>query len=324
MTEDRPALDVVVVGGGPAGLSAALILGRCLRTVLVCDSGRYRNAASHASHGYLTRDGVPPAEIRAAGRRDLERYSTVRMVDVEVIDAVPTQRGFRVLMGDGSAALCRRLLLATGVRDRLPPLPGAEALYGRGVWHCPYCDGWEQRGLPLAVYGDGDAGVAMALEMTRWTRDLVVCTNGQPLTAAAKRRLEVHRVGWRLEPIVNLEGDSSGMRSIHFASGEELPRRGLFFATKESQASLLIDRLGCRLNDQGTVDTNDNEAAGVPRLYVAGDASKAAQMVVVAAAEGAQAGAAMNSSLAHEDLDREIEEFEAQTDGTGSPDGLPP
>jgi len=300
-------VDVVVVGGGPAGLSAALVLGRCLRTVLLCDSGRYRNAASHAAHGYLSRDGIPPAEIRLAGRQDLARYRTVQVADLEATDATPTKDGFRVLMGDCSSVLCRRLLLATGVQDRLPPLPGVEALYGRGLWHCPYCDGWEQRDRPLAVYGEGDTGVALALEMTRWTRDLVVCTHGQELAATSRGRLEVHGIQWRLEPILRFDSDASGMRAIHFSSGEELPRRGLFFVTQESQASPLITRLGCRLNDQGTVDTNDNEAAGVPGLYVAGDASKAAQMVVVAAAEGAQAGAAINTSLMLEDLQQEAQ-----------------
>jgi thioredoxin reductase len=194
------------------------------------------------------------------------------------------------------------------------PLPGIEDLYGRGVWHCPYCDGWEQRGQPLAVYGAGQSGVALALEMTRRTRDLVVCTHGEQLTATSRRRLQIHGISWRREPILRFDSDSSGLRSIHFSSGKELPRRGLFFVTQESQASSLVAKLGCRLNDHGTVDTNNNEAAGVPGVYIAGDASRAAQMVVVAAAEGAQAGAAINTSLTQDDLQRENQIVRAQAD----------
>ena len=301
-TDESPRVDVVVVGGGPAGLSAALVLGRCLRSVWLFDSGRYRNGVSHAAHGYLSRDGVDPAELRRLGRADLERYTTVQLRDLEVVDATTVDGGFVVSMADGSSVQSRRLLLATGVRDHLPAFPGIHDLYGRGVWHCPYCDGWEQRGLPLAVYGSGAAGVAMALELTRWTTDLVVCTNGAQLAPSDMARLERHGICFRLEPVRRLDGDAAGLRAIQFVEGPELLRRGLFFVTQEAQASPLVAQLGCRLNSGGTVETKENEAAGVPGLYVAGDASKAAQMVVVAAAEGAQAAAAINTSLMHDDL----------------------
>ena len=207
-----------------------------------------------------------------------------------------------MLLADGGRVHSRRLLLATGVRDDLPPFPGIEDLYGRGVWHCPYCDGWEQRDQPLAVCGDGDRGAALALELTGWTRDLVVCTNGSNPSPKSQRRLKRHGIGWRPETIQRLDADRSGMRAVQFTQGPELLRRGLFFATRETQASPLVARLGCRLNDQGTVDGNENEAAGVPGLYVAGDAVRAAQMAVVAAAEGAEAAAATNTSLLHDDL----------------------
>lgn len=304
MTPDDlfPDIDVLIVGGGPAGLSAALVLGRCLRTVLLVDSGRYRNATSRSAHGYLTRDGVDPAELRRAGRSELGRYATVQVRDDEAVDSTATDVGFETSLASGGTVRSRRLLLATGVQDRLPALPGIHDLYGRGVWHCPYCDGWENRGLPLAVYGDGQTGVALALELTRWTHDLVVCTNGSKLTAESQQRLSRHDIGWRTEPVRMLEGDASGMTSISFFHGPDLPRQGLFFVTKETQRSPLVARLGCQLTDGGTVDTSENEAAGVPGLYVAGDASKAAQMVVVAAAEGAQAAAAINAALMSQDL----------------------
>lgn len=296
--------DAVVVGGGPAGLSAALVLGRCRRTVLLCDSGSYRNDASHALHGYLTREGTPPSVLRAHARRELEPYRTVTVRDVAVVDAAPTagRVGFTVTLDDGSDVSCRRLLLATGVRDRLPDVDGLADLYGRGVWHCPYCDGWEQRDRPLAAYGQGKRGVALALELTLWTNDLVLCTDGASLPGDAVDRLARNGVGCRTEPVARLRGGPDGLVAVEFVHGRPLARAGLFFATEEVPGSPLAQRLGCTYNEQGTVATTENEATNVPGLYVAGDASKAAQMVVVAAAEGAQAAAGMNTSLLREDL----------------------
>ena len=150
----RDTYDVIIVGAGPAGLSAALILGRARRRVLVCDSGNPRNAASHALHGYLTRDGISPREFLAFGRRELEPYETVSLRHIAAIDAACEQNGrFRVTLADGTVTHARKLLVATGVCDNLPDIPGFAECYGRSVFHCPYCDGWENRDQPIAIYG---------------------------------------------------------------------------------------------------------------------------------------------------------------------------
>jgi thioredoxin reductase len=152
--------DVVIVGGGPAGLSAALMLGRCRRSVLVCDTGKPRNAASQAMHGYLTRDGIPPREFLAIARQQMQQYLTVEMRDVEVQAAACRPDGrFDVTLDGGEHVTSRKLLIATGVADQLPQVPGLESLYGHSVFHCPYCDGWEVSDEPLAIYGRG-AGVS--------------------------------------------------------------------------------------------------------------------------------------------------------------------
>jgi len=296
--------DVIVAGAGPAGLSAAEILGRCRRRVLVCDTGRPRNAASHALHGYLTRDGSAPAEFLRIACEELRRYDTVELRAIEVTAARRESGGFTVDLADGSVLGCRKLLIATGVTDELPELEGLAALYGRSVFHCPYCDGWEVRDQPLAVYGSGRTGAGLALELTAWSRDLVLCTDGDALEPEHRDTLARLGVAVREEPIARLEGRDGILERIVFAGGATLARRALFFCTGQHQSSSLAADLGCVFNEKGTVHTGDYEITNVPGLFVAGDASRMAQMVVVAAAEGAQAALAMNRAMTEEDLAR--------------------
>ena len=299
--------DVIIVGAGPAGLSAALMLGRCRRTVLVCDTGRPRNAASHALHGYLTRDGVAPREFLAIARSELVKYETVELRDVEVVGAECLDRRFRVTMAGGAQASARKLLLATGVVDNLPTIDGFRELYGRGVFHCPYCDGWEVRDQPLAIYGRGDRGLGLSLELTTWSRDLVLCTDGpSEIDDDGRGRLERNGIRIREDRVARLEGRDGVLERIVFENGSDLRRRALFFTTGQSQRSNLSNQLGCEFNDKGTVRTGKYETTHLPGLYVAGDASRAVQWVVVAASEGAEAAFAINTDLTKEDLAHRI------------------
>ena len=159
--QSEPPLDVIIVGAGPAGLSAALVLGRCRRRVLVFDSGHPRNAASHGLHGYLTRDGIDPGEFLQIARDQLRQYETVQLRHVEVIDAQRLENSFEISLANGERFTSRRLLLATGVVDEIPQIEGMAEFYGTSVFHCPYCDGWEMRDQPLAVLGHGKAGAAL-------------------------------------------------------------------------------------------------------------------------------------------------------------------
>jgi len=295
--------DVIIVGAGPAGLSAALMLGRSRRRVLVCDTGRPRNAASRAMHGYLTRDGIPPAEFLAIAREELRRYDTVETRDVEVVTAsCRSDARFDVALADGTGHTARKLLIATGVADNVPRIPGFRELYGRGVFHCPYCDGWEVRDEPLAIYGRGARGFGLSLELTGWSRHLVLCTDGpSEIDAGDLARLARHGIRVREDRVVGLEEDESGVRVL-FASGDPLPRRAVFFTTGQTQQSQLALALGCEFNDKGTVRTGKYESTHLPGLFVAGDASRTVQWVVVAAAEGAEAAFAINTDLLKEDL----------------------
>lgn len=300
---DNPWFDVIIIGAGPAGLNAALVLGRCRRRVLVCDAGRPRNAASHGLHNYLTRDGIDPTEFLRLGRDELKSYETVKLLTIAASDARRMENGFEVTLSNGERAVTRKLLIATGVVDDLPKVPGLEMLYGRSVFHCPYCDGWEMRDQPLAVYGKGENGLGLALELILWSRDLVLCTDGpSQLSAEDLERLAQHNIPVREEQILRLEGKDGILEKIVFADGKAIKRRGMFFSTGQRQASELPEKLGCVFTEHGCVATGEYEATNIPGLYVAGDASRLVQFVIVAASEGAQAAVAINKELMKEDL----------------------
>ncbi len=232
----RSTYDAIVVGGGPAGLSAALILGRCRRSVLVCDTGRPRNAVSRAMHGFLSRDGIPPRELLRIGRRQLSRYG-VELLSAEVTDARRTRSGFEVVLAGGRRLSSRTLLIATGVVDHLPAVEGVEKVFGRSVFHCPYCDGWEASDRPLGVYGRGRSGMGLSLSLRTWSQDVVLFTNGSArLTLLERRRLRKKGVGVVEKPIVRFEPRRGGL-SVVFGDGERCC----------AGRALLLDRAGAPL-----------------------------------------------------------------------------
>ena len=295
--------DCIVVGAGPAGLSGALMLGRCRRSVLVYDAGEPRNARSAGLHGYLTRDGTEPDEFLRLARQELEHYPTVEFHRGEIVEARRTSGGFSVVSAGGLRLTARKLLLATGVVDEIPEIEGLHELYGKSVHHCPYCDAWEWRDQPLVVYGRAEPGMALALALTVWSDDVVLCTDGPSgLSEEEAQQLDEAGVEVREDRVVRLEGRDRLLERVVFAEGDPLPRRALFFSSGQHQRSQLAAKLGADFNAKGTVDTGSCEVTNVPGLYVAGDASKEAQFVIVAAAEGTAAGMAINMALLKDDL----------------------
>ncbi|HWJ05619.1 MAG TPA: NAD(P)/FAD-dependent oxidoreductase [Steroidobacteraceae bacterium] len=302
---DTKVWDVIVVGGGPAGLSAALVLGRCRRSVLVCDAGEYRNRHARAMHGFLSRDGTAPGEFLRRARKDLEPYASVELRSCTVMRVEPVERRFRVTLADASGALsCRKLLLATGVVDELPKVARIDEFYGHTVHHCPYCDGWEARNQPIAVYGRRNRAFEMSRAMTAWSDDIVLCSDGASgLQAEQKRQLARNGVRLIEDRIDHLAGHDGQLEAIVFANGRRLPRRRLFFDLPSHAQASLPRQLGCRLRRDGSVHCASYEATDVPGVFVAGNVAGDVQLVIFAAAEGAKAAFGINRSLTREDFE---------------------
>jgi len=293
--------DVLIIGAGPAGLSAALVLGRVCRRVLVIDSGKPRNAPSPASHSFFTRDGSPSSELLRIGREQLRPYG-VEVLDAEVADAFQEGDAFTVALADGSRRSARRLLLATGVVDPVPEIEGLRELWGTSVLHCAYCHGWEVRDQPLAVYANGGSAAEIVALVRCLSRDVVLCTDGPADLGDDLEMLDRAGILVREEPIVRLKGNDGRLERIVFADGSDLPRRALFLPTLPRQHSDLAERLGCELTGYGLVKVDAAGLTTVPGVYAAGDLALRRHQVVVASADGAIAGITINHELAWEEL----------------------
>ena len=252
--------DVVIAGGGPAGLNAALMLGRVRRKVLLADAGEPRNGRSASLHGFLSRDGADPAELRRIARDQLGAYPSVQVRDAAAEAAAPVEEGFEVTFADGPPARARRLLLTTGVTDDLPPVEGLAGLWGRGVYHCPYCHGWEIRDQPVAVLGADDTAAHLALNLVRLGCDVVLCADGQLRAGGASRRA-LRAAGVRVceDLVLGVAGEPDRYVRLSLSPGWTLERRALFVHPALQQGSDLARRLGCALLERRS--SNGHQAA---------------------------------------------------------------
>jgi thioredoxin reductase len=299
--------DVVIAGAGPAGMSAALVLGRACRRVLLCDTGTPRSWASKQMHAYLSRDGISPQRFLDIGRRELRAYPCVRFAPVEVTGARRIQEGFSIALAGRKPVRvrARKLLIASGLFDIVPRIPGIDTLFGRSVFQCPYCDGWEMRGKKVAVYGRRQRGLQMARAMTAWARDIVLCSDGPSRFKAGERR-QLDRNGIRVieTRVAELKGRRGRLQAVVFADGSVLPRDTLFFDTPSRGQSQLAAALGCRFRRDGGVVCGAYEATSVPGVFVAGNITRDVQLSIVAAAEGARAAFGINRALTREDFSK--------------------
>ena len=305
MKTDRfSTVDVVIAGGGPAGLSAALVLGRAQRIVLLCDTDEPRSWASRSMHAFITREGISPERFRELARKELGKYPNVLARAVEVTQAKRQRTGgFRVTTSRNQV-ICRKLLIATGVRDVLPPIDRVEEFFGKSVFQCPYCDGWEMQDRPTAVYGKRKRGFELARAMTAWTRDIVLCSDGPSgLTRDQSRQLARNGITVNEARIARLTGTYGRLKGVVFKDGSTLPRSTLFFDLPTRAHSSLGESLGCRLTRHGRIACGQYEATNVSGVFVAGNVIDDVQLAIVAAAEGARAAFGINRALTREDFE---------------------
>jgi thioredoxin reductase len=265
--------DAVIVGGGPAGLSAALVLGRARKRVLVVDNDQPANAVSRGVGGLLGHERVKPADLRDSGQRQLEQYANVELRHGAVEDAERIRDVFVARPTDGPPVRARAIVLAHGLRYDAPPLPGIEALWGRSVFHCAFCDGWEVRDRPLAFHGSGLGAVRSALVLAGWSNDVVLCTDGAPDLGGALLAAAGVRV--RTEPIARLAGNDGRLKQIELSHGPAERREALFVNTRRDQPNGLAAALGCQLTEAGTIVTDADGRTNVAGVYAAGDAATA-------------------------------------------------
>lgn len=296
--------DAVIVGTGPAGLSAALTLGRARRSTLVIDGGPGRNAPSDGVHNFLSRDGIAPADLRTIALEQLTGYPTVETRTALADRAQAADGEFDLVLAGGDRVRTRRLLLATGVVDDLPAIPGLAERWGRSVVHCPYCHGWERRNLPLAVLALDDAGVRQAIHLRRFSPDVVLCLgDGFELNQEQRELLAAREITVIDKPLASVEGDGDALEWLVFADGSRLARSALFVHAPVRQRSDLPTQLGCRILDDGTVEINDLCQTSVPGVYAAGDMARrpalplAGAQVIIAAAEGTVAAVVIDQEL---------------------------
>jgi thioredoxin reductase len=316
-TVTRRVWDVVVVGGGAAAWSAALVLGRARRSVLVIDGGQPRNAAAEHMHGYLSRDGLPPGELLRLGRMEAQAYG-VAVLNARVlrIDA-----GFYVCTDTGFAVRARRVLVATGLTDQLPDdVAGLRQMWGRDVHGCPYCHGWEARDQPLAVLGVDERSVHQALLLRQWSSDVVLVSHALgALPADARARLAAWSVQVREGRVTALVTESGRLTALQLADGTRLPRSAVFVMPRFVPNDGLLRQVGAQVGDDGSVVTDEWGRTSIFGLLAAGNVTDTVAQVIHAAAAGSRAAIAINGDLVAEDVDRALDAAASAGGGVFSP-----
>jgi thioredoxin reductase len=298
--------DSAIIGGGPAGLNAALILGRARRNVILFDNNNPRNAVTQESHGFITRDGIKPKEFREIAHSEIGRYPSVIYAKREVTSVIKNNKPlFELVTSENERYQSKTIIISTGLKDVLPSIDNISEYYGRSLFHCPYCDGWELRDKPLVVIiGEQVQGFHFIQTIYNWSKDLIVCTNGEAFLSSAQRTLLQNKEIKIIEnKIKNFVGKNGQMEKVIFEDGKSVLRKGGFVMPKLIQSSDFGKQLGCEYNSLGGIAIDSFGRTNIQGVYAAGDASVVAPaQIIIAAAEGVRAAAGVNTDLTQKEF----------------------
>ena len=298
-----PDFDAIIIGGSYAGLSAALALGRSRRRVLLLDTGRPCNRQTPHSHNFLTQDGATPAALRAQALAEVRHYPTIELRADEAVSARAVAGGFRLETAAGASVTAARLLLATGVIDLLPALPGFAECWGISVLHCPYCHGYEVADQRLGVIGNGDVGFGFARLIHHWSRQLTLFTDGpSTLSPTQQQTLARHGIVVVETALASIAHEQGQLRAVQLADGTAHPLDAVFARVPFQLPGTLAQQLGCALTEIGHVQVDDFQRTSVPGVFAAGDATTPFRAVSAAVAAGGKAGVLINMELIEENF----------------------
>ncbi|KAA2282503.1 NAD(P)/FAD-dependent oxidoreductase [Candidatus Nitrosocosmicus agrestis] len=292
--------DCAIIGGGPAGLNAALVLGRARRSTVLFDNDNARNAVTQESHGFITPDGIRPKEFREIAHKDITKYPSVIYKEEKVTSIIKKDQLFEIATDNKDLYQSKTIIISTGLRDVLPDIENISTYYGKSLFNCPYCDGWEMRDKPLAVIIEEQTqGFHFIQTVFNWSKDLIVCTNGKPVLNPEQKRLILNK-GIKIfeNKITKFEGENGQMEKIIFENGDSIIRKGGFVLPQPIQASDFAKKLGCEYNSLGGILVDFYGRTSVPGVYAAGDASVfAPAQLIIAAADGLKAAVGVNRDL---------------------------
>ena len=301
----KKLFDCAIIGGGPAGLNAALILGRARRNVMLFDNDNARNAITQESHGFITRDGIKPKKFREIAHKEIARYPSVISTNREVTSVSKKKSKFELVTSKKERYESKTIIISTGLKDVLPSIDNIHDYYGKSLFHCPYCDGWELRNKPLVIIiGEQAQGFHFIQTIYNWSKDLIVCTNGDLFENSGQKRF-LNNKGIRIieYKIKKFVGKNGQMEKVVFENGESASRRGGFVMPQMIQASDFGKQLGCKYNSLGGIAVDSFGRTNIQGIYAAGDASVVnPAQIIIAAAEGVRAAAGVNADLTQKEF----------------------
>lgn len=292
--------DCMIIGGGPAGLSAALTLGRARRKVALVDNGTNRNRVTQESHGFLTRDGIKPQEFKNLASKDIESYPSITMMDQTVREIIKDDITglFLVNTSENKSYISEKILLATGIQEEFP-LPQIRQYYGKSLFSCPYCDGWELRDKPLAIIAENKEHISHMTKLVfNWSQDLIVFTNGHQLSEKVQNDFEQKKIKVYTNTIKDLHGDDGNLSSVELETGENILRAGGFVVPSFYRPNKFAKQLNCQVDENGTVMTDGAGRTTAAGIYTAGETEKGGpSSLMIAAAEGFKAATSINMDI---------------------------